>query len=64
MYDAFANLENTMTTYRNQDNSFYQNSKDVLDDFNNVRDFSKMGQTEENLVLNVIGSDKIKQRLQ
>ena len=64
MYNAFANLQNTMTTYRNQDNAFYQNSRAVMNDFNNVRDFSKMGQTEENLVLNVIGSDKIKQRLQ
>jgi len=52
-----------MVNYRNQDNTFYQNSKAVLEDFNKVRDFSKLGQSETDMIMNAIGSDKIKQRL-
>ena len=62
MYNAFANLQNTMTTYRNQDNAFYQNSRAVLDDFDRVRQFNGMGQTQEDLIYNKIGSAKLLSR--
>lgn len=63
MYDSISALNQTMINYRNQDNTFYQNSKAVLEDFNKVRDFSKLGQSETDMIMNAIGSDKIKQRL-
>jgi hypothetical protein len=61
---AFADLNSKMVFYRAQDTAFFQNSSLVLTDFNNVRAFSNMGQTETDMILNLIGSDKIKQRLE
>jgi hypothetical protein len=63
MYDAVSALNSTMVNYRAQDNTFYQNSRAILDDFNAVRQFTNMGQTETDLILTKIGSDKILQRL-
>lgn len=62
--NAYYNLYITMTNYRNQDNTFFQNSSYVLNDFNKVRAFSTMGQTENYLITNYIGSPKLLSRLQ
>jgi hypothetical protein len=64
MYNVVSTLNSTMVNYRAQDNAFFLNSRAVLDDFNVVRQFTGMGQTETDLVMNYIGSDKIKQRLE
>jgi hypothetical protein len=61
--DAFSGLLNTMRGARLSDTAFFQNSSAVLDDFNKVREFSKMGQTETQLVTENIGSPKIIERL-
>ena len=51
---------NTFKTRREHDISFFQNSKQVLDDYGKAAYFSKTGETQNNLILNVVGSDKIK----
>ena len=51
---------NTFKTRREHDVSFFQNSKQVLDDYGKAAYFTKTGETQNNLILNVVGSDKIK----
>jgi hypothetical protein len=63
MYNDFANLNSTMVTYRNQDNAFFNNSKAIVSDYNKATQFSNMGQTQESLVRNFVGSPKIISRL-
>lgn len=52
-----------LTDFITSDVNFYNNSKAVSDDFHTVRAFSNMGQTENDLVQNLNGSDKLLQRL-
>lgn len=54
------NIFNTFKTRREHDVGFFQNSKQILDDYGKVSYFSKTGETQNNLILNVVGSDKIK----
>ena len=54
------NIFNTFKTRREHDVSFFQNSKQVLDDYGKAAYFTKTGETQNNLILNVVGSDKIK----
>jgi hypothetical protein len=61
--NAFSGLLNTMRGTRLSDTAFFQNSSAVLDDFNKVREFSKMGQSETQVVTEKIGSPKIIERL-
>jgi hypothetical protein len=53
----------TMNTRRTHDETFYQNSRAVLDDYNTVRQFSNMGETQDQLIQNYIGSDKLLSRV-
>ena len=61
--NAYYNMNITMINFRNQDNVFFQNSSQVLNDFNKVNHFSTMGQTENELIQNYIGSPKLLSRL-
>lgn len=61
--DSANAVNSMMTTYRNQDITFFQNSKTVMDRYNAISGFGKMGQTENDLVMNHIGTDKLKTRL-
>lgn len=63
LYDTTNTVYNLMTTYMAQDKSFFANSKSVIDNFNKVNSLGKMGQTQTDLVMNHIGSDKLKTRL-
>jgi len=63
LYNAYSNIYTTMTDYRNSDNVFFQKSAEILTNFNKVRSFSQMGQTEIYLIKNHIGTEKIKTRL-
>jgi uncharacterized membrane protein len=63
LYNAYSNIYSTMTSYRNSDNVFFQKSAEILTNFNKVRSFSQMGQTEIYLIKNHIGTEKIKTRL-
>lgn len=53
----------TMENYRLQDNVFFQNSKMVLDRYNKVSQFNKIGQTELYLINTFIGSSNLKANL-
>lgn len=46
-----------------QDVTFYNNSRAVVDDYNKVKGFGHMGDTEKYLVSTKIGSDKLKSRV-
>lgn len=63
LYDTANNLNNMMNTYRTQDTTFFTSSKSVMDAYNKVSGFSRLGQTETDLIMNHIGTDKIKTRL-
>ena len=51
-----------MITTSNSDIAFFTNSRAVVDDYNAIKGFSKMGQTEIYLTENLIGSDKLLSR--
>jgi hypothetical protein len=53
----------TMDTRRTHDETFYRNSRAVLDDYNSVKQFNNMGETQDQLIQNYIGSDKLLSRL-
>ena len=53
----------TMDTRREHDETFYQNSRAVVADFHTVRQFTNMGETENELIQNYIGSEKLLSRL-
>jgi hypothetical protein len=46
-----------------QDVNFYNNSRAVVDDYNKVKGLGHMGDTEKYLVNNLIGSEKLKERI-
>jgi len=53
----------TMDTRRTHDETFYQNSRAVLNDYNTVRQFSSIGESENQLIQQYIGSDKLLSRI-
>lgn len=61
--DSTNAVYNLMNTYKTQDTTFFVNSKSVMDSYSSVSGFNKMGQTETDLIMNHIGTDKIKTRL-
>ena len=63
LFNVANNLNNLMTTYMAQDKQFYQNTRTLSDNFHKVSGFNSMGQTETDLIMNHIGTDKIKTRL-
>ena len=58
-----AAIFNTMNSCRNNDISFYQNSQAVVNDYNKVAIFRNLGQTENQLIQERIGSPKLLSRL-
>ena len=63
MYTAFASLDSEMWNRRKQDIDFYVNTTIVMNRYHDVGQFGEIGQTENNLIMNYIGSDKLKSRL-
>ena len=63
LYNTANNLYNLMTTHMSQDKEFYQNTKILSDKLNKFSAFNNIGQTETDLIMNHIGTDKIKTRL-
>jgi hypothetical protein len=63
MYDTTNEIYTMMNTYRTQDTNFFNNAKAVVSSYNKVSGFSRLGQTETDLLMNHIGTDKIKTRL-
>ncbi len=56
-------VANFMNTRRTADVTFYYNSRTVVDEYNTLKTFSNMGQTQTDLVTNTIGSSKLLQRI-
>jgi hypothetical protein len=52
-----------LNTRRTHDENFFTNLKTFMADYNKVRQFSNMGDTQTSLVNNFIGTDKIKTRI-
>lgn len=63
MSSDLSNVATFMNTRVTADVTFYQNSKIVIDDYNKVTKFSNMGQTESSVINNLVGTDKIKERI-
>jgi hypothetical protein len=64
--NLYANMNaifSTMNTCRTNDTSFYQNSQSVVNDYNKVSQFRSLGQTENQLIQERIGSPKLLSRL-
>ena len=58
-----AAIFSTMNSCRNNDTSFYQNSQAVVNDYNKVSQFKSLGQTENQLIQERIGSPKLLSRI-
>jgi len=63
MYNNVALLNNTMLDRMNHDITFYRNSIQVMDDFDQLRAFNNTGETQELLINNFVGTDKLKSRI-
>jgi hypothetical protein len=65
--NQFSNAANlvssTMDTYRQKDTTFFQNSQMVVDRYNDVSQFNRVGQTELFLINNYIGTQNLKNNL-
>ena len=63
MYNELANTNTLMDTRRAHDETYYTNLKTLVTDYNTVRQFSQMGETQLDLVNNHIGTDKLLSRI-
>jgi hypothetical protein len=65
--NAIATTANTANSIfydrRKHDEQFYKNSIDILNDYKKVRGIGNSGQSEDYLIKNYIGSDKLLSRL-
>jgi hypothetical protein len=58
------NAMNTFVyTTMTEDKSFYANSRTLVSEYSTLRELNSMGQTQNNLILNYIGSEKLLERL-
>jgi hypothetical protein len=57
--ENLSTISSTLTIRRTHDENFFTKSKMVLDDFNKLKKFKDMGQTERNLTQNFIGTEKL-----
>lgn len=63
MCNNIITINTTLSTRRLHDENFFQNSRDVSDEFNTLRSYSSMGQTANNLCQNYVGSAKLLSRI-
>jgi hypothetical protein len=63
MSNTIIDINNTMAQRRNHDEKFYTNSRQVVDEYSQLRIFNNTGATATNLLQNYIGSDKLLTRL-
>lgn len=61
--NSFVSINTTFETRRTHDENFYVNSGTILNEFNQVRAFSQLGETQNNLLINYVGSDKLLERI-
>lgn len=63
MNTEITNLNSLLANRRNNDEIYYNTSRQVSQDFNELRKFNNMGATANNLIQNYIGSNKLLTRL-
>jgi hypothetical protein len=63
MFNNIQTINSTLAEKRNNDEIYYNTSRQVSQDFNELRKFNNMGATANNLIQNYIGSDKLLTRL-
>jgi hypothetical protein len=63
MSGTLGNLYTYLVNTKTSDETFFANSRAVVDDYNAVKGFTKMGQTEIELTTTLIGSDKLLSRI-
>jgi hypothetical protein len=63
IYNNLANTNNLMNTRRTHDENFFTNLRTLIGNYNNTRQFSRMGETQLDLMNNHIGTDKLKERI-
>lgn len=56
-------LQTLIYDRRIHDENFYNNSKELLNDYNRVKPFTTMGESENYLVRNFVGTDKLLSRI-
>ena len=65
--NSIASTANTLNTLflerRIHDENFYKKSNELVNEAKNIRRYENLGASEDNLVQNLIGSDKLKSRL-
>lgn len=63
IYNNLANTNNFMNTRRTHDENFYLNLKNLIRDYNITRQYSRMGETQVELMNDYIGTEKLKERI-
>lgn len=58
-----ANTNTLLNTRQTADVTYYTNLRTFVDNYNSVKKFTNMGETETYLVNNFVGTDKIKERI-
>ena len=58
-----ANINSHLSGRQTADYTFYTNLKSMVDKYNQLKQFSNMGETQTDLIENYIGSDKLLTRL-
>jgi hypothetical protein len=62
--DEYIQSANTFLTDRmNSDITYYGNLKKFVNEYNETKKFTKMGETERYLYMNLVGTDKLKSRI-
>ena len=61
--NAFVSINTTFETRRTHDETCYTNGQIILREFNQLRDISDSGETQNNLLINYVGSDKLLERI-
>lgn len=61
--NAFVSINTTFQTRRTHDETCFTNGQEILREFNQLRGISASGETQNNLLINYVGSDKLLERI-
>jgi hypothetical protein len=61
--NAFVTINTTFETRRTHDETCFTNGRVILNDFGNLRGIAASGETQNNLLINYVGSDKLLERI-
>jgi len=63
MISNIANVVSEMTTRKSGDETFFTNSQTLISEYSSVKKFNNLGATETGMFQDLVGSDKLKTRL-